>query len=139
MGSAPSAGGTAPAGATTAPGAPKTTTTTTTTTSTKAAPPPATHTTTKPPVTCTSWPSSHVVADDGSGVSLGTYTLRTGPYASCTSAGTMTKGQHMYIWCHLTNSYGNTWVYGRLDSASSPSWQSADNFVQSSLKLGPSC
>jgi hypothetical protein len=51
----------------------------------------------------------------------------------------MAGNQHMWIWCHLANSYGNVWVYGRMDGASGPSWQSTANFVQSSLKLGPSC
>lgn len=110
------------------------------------APPPST-TASKPPTTptssknmsCTGWHITHVVADDGSGYAAsGTFNMRSGPYASCSAVGKFTTGQHMYIWCHVTNGYGNIWVYGRIDGTSSPAWMSLDNF-KSGTTLGPAC
>jgi hypothetical protein len=88
---------------------------------------------------CTGWATTHVVAQDGSGIAAtGTFTMRTGPYSACGSAGSFASGQHMYIWCHAVNGYGNTWVYGRIDGTSSPAWQSVANF-KSGVTLGPVC
>ncbi|NUR25950.1 MAG: protein kinase, partial [Catenulispora sp.] len=104
-------------------------------------------TTTKPPSTssssknmsCTGWHITHVVADDGSGYAAsGTFNMRSGPYAACSAVGKFTTGQHMYIWCHVTNGYGNVWVYGRIDGTNTPAWESLDNF-KSGATLGPAC
>ncbi len=115
--------------------------------STPAPPKPSTSTTPpKPPVStskanmgCTGWHTTHVVAQDGSGTAnTGTFTMRSGPYAACASAGSFTSGQHMYIWCHAINGYGNTWVYGRIDGTNTPAWQSLANFKPGAT-LGPVC
>ena len=90
-------------------------------------------------MSCTGWHITHVVADDGSGYAAsGSFNMRSGPYASCSAVGKFSTGQHMYIWCHVTNGYGNVWVYGRIDGTDSPAWQSLDNF-KSGATLGPAC
>jgi uncharacterized protein YraI len=90
-------------------------------------------------MSCTGWHITHVVADDGSGYAAsGTFNMRSGPYAACSAVGKFSTGQHMYIWCHVTNGYGNVWVYGRIDGTDSPAWQSLDNF-KSGATLGPAC
>ncbi|NUR63571.1 MAG: protein kinase [Catenulispora sp.] len=113
---------------------------------TTSVPPPSASTSKPPPTTsssknmsCTGWHITHVVADDGSGYAAsGTFNMRSGPYAACSAVGKFTTGQHMYIWCHVTNGYGNVWVYGRIDGTDSPAWQSLDNF-KSGTTLGPAC
>ncbi|MFD0632961.1 hypothetical protein ACFQ9X_16615 [Catenulispora yoronensis] len=90
-------------------------------------------------MSCTGWHITHVVADDGNGyAATGSFNMRSGPYASCAATGKFTTGQHMYIWCHVTNGYGNVWVYGRIDGTDTPYWQSLDNF-KSGTTLGPAC
>jgi hypothetical protein len=90
-------------------------------------------------MSCTGWHITHVVADDGSGYAkTGTFDMRSGPYSACAAVGKFTTGQHMYIWCHTTNGYGHTWIYGRIDGTNTPAWQSIDNF-KSGVTLGPAC
>ena len=106
--------------------------------------PPQTPATPKPPppkpaAVCTGWRTTHIPAQDGNGNAAGTSTLHTGPYATCATVGTtFSTGQHMYIWCHATNAYGATWVYGRMDSTSAPGWQ-AVTALKAAAKLGPVC
>lgn len=102
-------------------------------------PPSPVTSTSKPNMSCTGWHTTHVVAQDGSGyAATGTFTMRSGPYSACSGVGSFTSGQHMYIWCHTINGYGNTWVYGRIDGTSTPAWQSIANFKPGAT-LGPVC
>lgn len=139
VGSAP--GPTSRASASTPPPVPSATPTTPPTTPPKpvTTPPKPVTSTSKPNMSCTGWHTTHVVAQDGSGyAATGTFTMRSGPYAACGSAGSFTSGQHMYIWCHAVNGYGHTWVYGRIDGTSTPAWQSLTSFKPGAT-LGPVC
>jgi len=90
-------------------------------------------------MSCTGWHITHVVAQDGSAVAdTGTHPMRSGPYQVCNPVASFASGQHMYVWCHVINGYGNTWVYGRIDGTNSPAWMSADN-LKAGFTTGPKC
>lgn len=90
------------------------------------------------PVTCTGWHTTHIPAHDGKAVAATAAALRTGPYGSCGGVAAFTSGQQMYIWCHANNTYGSTYVYGRIDNTSAPGWQAITAF-KPGAKLGPAC
>jgi serine/threonine-protein kinase PknK len=78
---------------------------------------------------CTGWHTSHVVAQDGWGTSVGSWNLKVGPYEACgNNPGSLPSGAKFWFWCYTVNAYGNTWVYGRVDGTSNYGWESIANF-----------
>ncbi|MFD3883137.1 hypothetical protein [Streptomyces microflavus] len=61
------------------------------------------------------------------GYFTGTYNLKKNPAAECANVkqfGSMTK---FYVWCYVTNYYGNDWVYGRVAGTETKGWMYSGN------------
>ncbi|WP_275461154.1 hypothetical protein [Streptomyces noursei] len=61
------------------------------------------------------------------GYFLGDYRLKTAPAAECGTVVTVAAGSKFYMWCYVTNYYGNIWVYGRVEGTEVKGWESYDN------------
>jgi hypothetical protein len=61
-------------------------------------------------------------ADDGDGLTTVGANLKVGPYASCNNVVWMPAGTHVYYWCYISNSYGNTWTYARIAGTQTHGW-----------------
>jgi hypothetical protein len=66
--------------------------------------------------------------DEGYGYLKGTYGLKVAPYESCGTVRTMYEGQVLWFHCWYQNSYGNWWVFGRIEGTNIHGWMSGDNF-----------
>lgn len=66
-------------------------------------------------------------SSDGVGYFVGTYNLKSAPALECEDVQPAPQGAKFYFWCHVYNSYGNLWVYGRLAGTTTRGWTSMDN------------
>ncbi|MGW0834820.1 hypothetical protein [Streptomyces prunicolor] len=67
---------------------------------------------------------SYIVSNKASGYGRfdGATTMRVRPYSACGSVGTFVSGTKFFYWCTVENSYGNTWIYGRIDGTQTKGW-----------------
>ncbi|RPK51684.1 hypothetical protein EAO74_13895 [Streptomyces sp. gb1(2016)] len=61
------------------------------------------------------------------GYFLGSYNLKTRPAAECSNVKKFGAGTKLYVWCTITNYYGNVWAYGRVEGTQTKGWISGDN------------
>lgn len=53
--------------------------------------------------------------------------IKDGPYSDCDDILFGREGKKFYLWCYVTNSYGNMWYYGREEGLSEPGWVYINN------------
>jgi hypothetical protein len=58
---------------------------------------------------------------------LGTYNLKAAPYSECGNVMSVAQGRQIFYHCWILNSYGNLWVYGRVEGTSTSGWMSGSN------------
>jgi len=65
---------------------------------------------------------SYTNADSGYGyIPAGTY-LKDGPYSACGDGLRVSGSTKVWFWCWVDNSYGNEWVYARIDGTQDYGW-----------------
>jgi hypothetical protein len=65
--------------------------------------------------------------DDGYAVMLWGAHLKNAPYADCGNIAWLPVDTKIWIWCTVSNQYGNLWFYGRVAGTSTYGWMSANN------------
>lgn len=66
--------------------------------------------------------------DSGYGISSATLNIKNGPYSACNNVGALPAVETFYFHCWEANSYGNLWVYGRIEGTQIHGWTSGANF-----------
>lgn len=65
---------------------------------------------------------------DSSAVFTKLVSLKTAPASECSNATSKaTTYDGFYLWCYVNNSYGNEWVYGRIEGTNLKGWTSLAN------------
>ncbi|MYR92449.1 MULTISPECIES: hypothetical protein [unclassified Streptomyces] len=57
----------------------------------------------------------------------GSYNLKARPATECSNVKKLSTGTKFYVWCVVTNYYGNVWAYGRVAGTETKGWMSGDN------------
>ncbi|MCT4356461.1 protein kinase [Streptomyces sp. Je 1-79] len=83
---------------------------------------------------CTGW--AHSNRSDGYGYLAENSHLYTGPYAECSYVTAVKADVKVYYHCYVTNAYGNTWIYARIQGTETEGWLHREKADRETGSLG---